>query len=277
MDLTTVTVDPTKTINSRQSIASFVDGAGVRQVETATAAGSITTSGNIAVTVTAAGVTGSPITLNVAALNGDTAAAWAQKVRIAIAANAAISAVYGVSAALDATITLTRINPAANDGTLNIGLADGTSVGVTTAASSTNTTAGSAAGSTTSLLVQLVDFDGSLDLGRMMMPGAANGPAFTARIWDKSRTEVLKLKTKEVKKVITLLGSLTGKKDGTCTAYIRDVDDLAGKSALLSDAFACTLYRDPATVGFGADASEVTLCFESRKDGAIAWSQDAST
>jgi hypothetical protein len=128
----------------------------------------------------------------------------------------------------------------------------------------------------TPLLVQFVDFDGSLDLRRLMFPGASNGPAYVARIWEASRGEILKVKTKEVKKVLTLLGSFTGKKDGTCTAYIRDVDDISTKAALLSDDFACTIYRDPATVGFGNDAAEVTLCIESRKDGAIAWTQDAT-
>lgn len=118
---------------------------GTPQVETATAAGTITASGNAQVVVTAAGVTGSPITLNVAVLENDTAAQWAEKVRTALAANAAITAKYAVGGSTTA-ITLTSLKAQANDATLNIALADGTSTGVTTAASSANTTAGVAAG-----------------------------------------------------------------------------------------------------------------------------------
>src|SRR4051812_27416358 len=79
----------------------------------------------------------------------------------------------------------------------------------------------------TVLLVDYVGFDGASDLGRMMAPGASNGAAFTAAIWEKSRSEILKVKCREVKKIPALLGGLTGKKDGTCTAYIRDVDDIS--------------------------------------------------
>lgn len=130
----------------------------------------------------------------------------------------------------------------------------------------------------TNLLVDLVDFAGSLDIARIQAPGATNGPAYTAKIWDKSRSEMLKVKCKEIKKVITLLGSLTGLKHGTCTAYIRDPEDAANVVALKSDDFAMTIYRDPADINFSdAAPAEVTLIIESRKDGAIAWDDDAST
>lgn len=114
---------------------------GVAQVETATAAGSVSGNGNAEVVITGAGITGSPITLAVAVLNGDTPTLWAAKVRAAIAANAAISALYSVGGSGTA-IVLTRITPAANDGTLNIALATGTATGITTAATSADTTAG---------------------------------------------------------------------------------------------------------------------------------------
>ena len=114
---------------------------GVAQVETATAAGSVSGDGNAAVVITGAGITGSPITLAVAVLNGDTPTVWAAKVRAAIAANAAISALYSVGGSTTA-IVLTRITPAANDATLNIALATGTATGITTAATSADTTAG---------------------------------------------------------------------------------------------------------------------------------------
>lgn len=118
---------------------------GVAQVETATAAGAITGSGNATVVVTAAGMSGSPITLSVAVLNGDAVATWAEKVRAAMRADSRITALFVVGGS-GASITLTRIAKAANDATLNISLDNGTCTGITTAATSANTTAGVAQG-----------------------------------------------------------------------------------------------------------------------------------
>lgn len=114
---------------------------GVFQVETATAAGTVTTAGNASVVVTAAGMTGSPITVTAAVALNDTANAIATAIRAALNANAVIAAFFTVSGATSAVI-LTRKSSAANDATMNIAIADGTSVGVTTAATSANTTAG---------------------------------------------------------------------------------------------------------------------------------------
>src|SRR5262245_17620243 len=114
---------------------------GTGQVETATAAGTITGSGNAAVVVTAAGMAGSPITVNVPVLNGDTAAQWADKVRIALAAHAVIGLFFNVSGTSTA-IVLSAVQSAANDATMNISLDNGTCTGITTAATSANTTAG---------------------------------------------------------------------------------------------------------------------------------------
>jgi hypothetical protein len=127
--------------------------AGTAQVETATAATTATVSGNITVTVTSAGMTGSPLAITVPIVSGDTAAVWAGKVRTALAANATIAARFTVSGTTTA-IVLTRkpgtvltdgtetINLLlANDGTLNIAIAAGTT-GVTPVTTSTNTTAG---------------------------------------------------------------------------------------------------------------------------------------
>lgn len=128
--------------------------AGTAQVETATAAGTISGSGNATVVVTAAGMTGTPKTISVAVINGDTAATWAGKVRVALAADTAVSALFDVSGSSTAivltrkatgTISLqgtTYNRYAANDATLNISLDNGTCTGITTAATSTNTTAG---------------------------------------------------------------------------------------------------------------------------------------
>ena len=133
------------------------------------------------------------------------------------------------------------------------------------------------AAAATSLLGKLLDYQGTLELGRLLAPGASNGPVYTARIWEKSRAEILKFETREISKVITLLGSLTGKKDGTCTAWVRDPDDAAATAALKTDDFACSIYRE-GDLRFGEQGEAVTtLVIESRKDGAITFSADAST
>jgi hypothetical protein len=127
---------------------------GVAQIETATAAGTITLAGNAEVIVTASGMTGTPKTILVPVALNDTAATWAGKVRAALAADAAVSALFTVGGTTTA-ISLTRKPLAtytvgaasvptypANDTTLNISLDNGTCTGITTAASSANSTAG---------------------------------------------------------------------------------------------------------------------------------------
>ena len=114
------------------------------QVETATAAGTIGTSGNVAVPVTGSGITGSPLTTQVAVTSGDTPTVWAGKVVTALQGVAAITSLYTVSGS-GTSIILTRTSPGYavyNDSTLNIALADNTSVGVTAAPTSANTTLG---------------------------------------------------------------------------------------------------------------------------------------
>ena len=137
---TLATAADTLTVDTETGIAT-VGTAPVHQVETATAAGTITLTGNATVVVTAARVAGSPITLSVPVVNGDTAATWAVKVKVALNANAAIAAVYQVGGTSTA-ITLTEKSAQNNDATLNISLANGTCTGITTAATSANTTTG---------------------------------------------------------------------------------------------------------------------------------------
>jgi len=115
---------------------------GTPQVETATVTGPATGSANVIVTVTGAGIAGSPLATNVAVTNGDSANTVAGKIRTALNGVAAITALYNVGGA-GALITLTRKTSAANDGTLNIGIDGSTNVtGVPNAANSANTTAG---------------------------------------------------------------------------------------------------------------------------------------
>ncbi len=124
-----------------------------RQVETATAAGTITTAGNVGVTVTGALVTGSPLTVNVAAALNDSAATWAGKVRTALLALPAITTNYVVEGSGTAIILTTVATPGSNDTSLNIALANGTgpaSVGVTAAATSSNTILGGSSVTTSS-------------------------------------------------------------------------------------------------------------------------------
>ena len=124
--------------------------AGAAQVETATAAGTITLAGNAAVVFTATGVTGSPITLNVPVTLSDTAAQWAEKVRTALATNSAITAKYAISGTTTAIIATALPSTTiagvpfhlANVSNLNISLDNGTCTGITTAGTSANTTAG---------------------------------------------------------------------------------------------------------------------------------------
>ena len=129
----------------------------VQQVETATAAGTVTTSGNATVTVTAAGLTGSPLAVSVAVVDTDTATLVAGKIRTALAADADIASMFAISGETTAII-LTRlpvgsyvvgsetiIAAFANDATLNVAIANDTSVGITAAPTSANTTAGVAA------------------------------------------------------------------------------------------------------------------------------------
>lgn len=118
--------------------------AGTNQVETATivAASGATTAGNLNVTVTSTLVTGSPLLVPVALLLTDnTASLVATKVRAALNATAAITAHYTVGGTI-AAYSLTAIEKAANDTTLNLAHANGTCVGITAAPTSTNTTAG---------------------------------------------------------------------------------------------------------------------------------------
>lgn len=157
--------------------------AGTAQVETATAAGTISGSGNASVVVTASGMTGSPKTIDVAVLASDTAAEWAAKVRTALAADTDVSALFSVSgtttaivltrkATLSATIggTLTNVYPA-NDGTLNISLDNGTCTGITTASTSANTTAGVASAGVYVPELDGNDFEGNATGGATALYG----------------------------------------------------------------------------------------------------------
>ena len=114
---------------------------GTSQVETATVVGTIASDGegNASVVVTSAAIENQ--TLSVAVANDDTASDVAGKIRTVLNANEVISGYFTVGGE-NAIITLTVIDPVANDSTLNIAIDNDTCSGLTTAATSTNTTAG---------------------------------------------------------------------------------------------------------------------------------------
>ena len=156
----------TLTIDTTTGIAT-VGTAPVSQVETATivAAAGATSSGNLAVTVTAAGVTGSPLAIPVALVTGvdTTASLIGAKVRTALGANTALTALYTVGGT-GANITLTRTVAANNDATLNIAVAAG--LGVSAITTSTDTTAGVGGVKLTNNTGDGKDFEG-ISLGEM--------------------------------------------------------------------------------------------------------------
>lgn len=131
---------------------------GVAQVETATvtAASGITGSGNATVTVTAAGMTGSPKAISVALTTTahTTATLIATALAAGLNADADYSAMFTATSSGADVITTRKAlasytvggdavsTYAANDATLNVAIANGTCTGITTAASSANTTAG---------------------------------------------------------------------------------------------------------------------------------------
>lgn len=141
--------------------------AGNAQIETATAAGTVSAGGLASATVTASGLTGSPVTIPFSVTTGDTPTVWAEKARTALKANAAVAAMFDVGGSATA-ITLTR-NPSskflhggsnfnlyyASDSTLNIALSSGSATGITAAPTSANTNAGVASSG-----MKLFDGDG---------------------------------------------------------------------------------------------------------------------
>jgi len=130
---------------SQDALAMALPGAvtsnSVLQVETATVSGTVSTAGDAKVIVTAAGVTGSPLSFDVAVALNDTAAQAAGKIKTALGLNAALIAVYDIGGT-GATVTLTKKVAGDNDNTLNILVTNGTSVGLATVTNSVNTVKG---------------------------------------------------------------------------------------------------------------------------------------
>lgn len=116
---------------------------GTHQVERATAAGNVSVAGNALVTITAAGMTGSPLALNVPVTVG-APSSWAEEVRSYLNSNAAaanVRALFDIGGT-GTYIELTAKTPVADDATLNIALATGTATGITSAPTSTTVVPG---------------------------------------------------------------------------------------------------------------------------------------
>jgi hypothetical protein len=178
----------------------------VKQVETATVAGTVTTAGNAAVTVTSK-LFAEPVVVAVPVEADDDANAIATAIRTALAANASIAAHFNVSGE-DAAVVLTAKVAAANDTTLNIAIADGTgeggSVGVTTAATSTNTTAGVAPDTVS------VGWEDALGLP-FLLPHNTVLAAYLDNVLETTAPTVTTSKTAIESNTITLNSSLNGK------------------------------------------------------------------
>jgi len=120
-------VTPLNIVGVKQALSNTVLGA----VEAAGA-------GNAIVTVTAVGMPNSPKAVTVAVANNDTAAQAAAKFATGLAADANVGNFFVVSV-VDATVTLTARTPAANDATMAIAVAAGTSTGLTPTAATVAT------------------------------------------------------------------------------------------------------------------------------------------
>lgn len=104
----------------------------VTAVLTLTVAGTVTTTGDASVVVTAAGMTGSPITLSVAVSDGDSASTVGGLVRTALGANANVAAFWTISGS-GATVILTQKISTVPDSTMAISIDNDTSAGLTAA------------------------------------------------------------------------------------------------------------------------------------------------
>lgn len=144
---------------------------GFQQIIDNTLVGTITMTGTIIVTVTAAGMTGSPVAVTVNVTDLDTPAEVAGKVVTALNANADVGAFFTASAN-GAVVTLTAITPAANDATMNAAYTLGTATGLTPNPTSTQVQAGVApvAPNESALGVYVTDSTGTQYRGAAAFP-----------------------------------------------------------------------------------------------------------
>lgn len=127
---------------SVEVIANFTSQTGVRQVITATAAGTVSAPGEALVTLTSgfSGATSKVFNIPVSAGPPED---WAKQIRAYLAADSLIAGLFEVSGSGAAIVLSVRANSAGeslpNDATLKLALATGTATGITAAPSSANT------------------------------------------------------------------------------------------------------------------------------------------
>lgn len=125
-------------------------------------------------------------------------------------------------------------------------------------------------------LVDYLAHLGTLDVGSAQGIGTG-GVAFTAKSWARASDDVFRFRSREIKKLITAFGSLAFFARGTCELFIRDPEDATGKVALLSEAFACSIYRDPAEAEMSpANPAECTIVVQSLTDDPVELTPDAT-
>jgi hypothetical protein len=134
LDVPTIDVSAVKAmvLSSDQDVTVVSNGL---QAEKATVLGACTGNGNATVIVTAVGLSGTPRTVSVAILSGDSAATVGGKIRTALGAVSQITDFFTVGGS-GAEVILTRLTSTATDSTFNISIANGTSTGLTSAPTS---------------------------------------------------------------------------------------------------------------------------------------------
>lgn len=82
----------------------------------------------------------------------------------------------------------------------------------------------------------------------------------------------------EVKRLLSIFGgALHGRKVGTCTLWVPDVDDASGKCALKSMAdFDCVVSRDGKMTHGNSDFSKTSIKIESLEGAPITWTADGA-
>lgn len=127
---------------ARSMFLGSLNSAGTQQVEATAASGTAAASGNATITLTSAILDTNPRIIQVPVLIGDTADAWAAKVRTALTQSGDVASHYNVGGTTTGII-LTARKAEANDATLNISITNGSpDPGINPDTVSENTTAG---------------------------------------------------------------------------------------------------------------------------------------
>lgn len=123
---------------------------------------------------------------------------------------------------------------------------------------------------------RLLDEEPEQEEKALEMPDA-NGVLREVRSVLTKQKETYKFELVEPKRLLTIFGgALSGRVTGTVTLFIPDPDDAAGKVALTSESFACTITRDGGVKFGDADFTKATIKITSNKQGSVTWTADAA-